>query len=180
MNKKKVFEIVRKYVEEHLDKSDAKPEYDVYVVWHCYILGNEKWLLSTTLPYSDFYEVIYNKDKKEFYLGTYKKVQNCCIENFNHIPPSTACQWVDKMKKKMSKKKVQNNNNTPLQKEYQHLGREIPNNGSHVVFAIREGKILMGKYQDGKFIDSNNKLNVLSPEDVISYYYLKDLFKGAL
>lgn len=33
---------------------------------------------------------------------------------------------------------------------------------------------------DGKFIDSNNKLNVLSPEDVISYYYLKDLFNGAL
>ena len=84
------------------------------------------------------------------------------------------------MKKKMSKKKVQNNNNTPLQKEYQHLGSEIPNNGSYVVFAIREGNILIGKYQDGKFIDSNNKLNVLSPEDVISYYYLKDLFNGAL
>lgn len=80
----------------------------------------------------------------------------------------------------MSKEKVQSNNNTPLQKEYQHLGREIPNNGSHVVFAIREGNILIGKYQDGKFIDKNNKLNVLSPEDVSSYYYLKDLFKGAL
>ena len=32
---KKVIEIVRKYVEEHLDKSDAKPLYDVYVVWQC-------------------------------------------------------------------------------------------------------------------------------------------------
>lgn len=74
-------------------------------------------LLSTTLPYSDFYEVIYNKDKKEFYLGTYKKVQNCCIENFNHIPPSAVCQLGDKMKKKMSKKKVQNNNNTPLKND---------------------------------------------------------------
>ena len=84
------------------------------------------------------------------------------------------------MKKKISKKKVQNNNNTPLKKEYQHSGREIPNNGSHVVFAIREGNILIGKCQDGKFIDSNNKLNVLYPEDVISYYYLKDLFNGAL
>ena len=29
---KKVSEFVRKYVEEHLDKSDAKPEYNVYVV----------------------------------------------------------------------------------------------------------------------------------------------------
>lgn len=98
----------------------------------------------------------------------------------NHISPSTVCQWRDKMKKKMSKKKVQNNNNTPYQNEYKHLGSEIPNNGSHVVFAIREGNILIGKCQDGKFIDSNNKLNVLSPEDVISYYYLKDLFNGAL
>ena len=69
----------------------------------------------------------------------------------------------------MSKKKVQNNNNTHLQKEYQHFGSEIPNNGSHVVFAIREGNILIGKCQDGKFIDSTNKLNVLYPEDVISY-----------
>lgn len=41
---KKVIEIVRKYVEEHLDKSDQKQEYDVYVVWQCYILGNAKWL----------------------------------------------------------------------------------------------------------------------------------------
>lgn len=29
---KKVIEIVRKYVEEHLDKSNQKQEYDVYVV----------------------------------------------------------------------------------------------------------------------------------------------------
>lgn len=78
---KKVIEIVRKYVEEHLDKSDPKQEFEVFVVQHCYILGNEKWLLSTTLPCSDFHEVIYNNDKNEFYLSTYKKVQNCCIKN---------------------------------------------------------------------------------------------------
>lgn len=52
---KKVIEIVRKYVEEHLDKSDQKQEYDVYVVWQCYILGNAKWLLSTTLPDDMYY-----------------------------------------------------------------------------------------------------------------------------
>lgn len=80
----------------------------------------------------------------------------------------------------MSKKKARSNNNTPLQKEYQPLEREIPNNGSRIVFATREGQILIGKYQDDKFIDSNNKLNVLSPDEVSSYYYLKDLFKGAL
>lgn len=78
---KKVIEIVRKYVEEHLDKSDAKPEYDVYVVWQCYILCNAKWLLSTTLPDGMYYEVTYNKVKDEFYLDAYKKFENKCIAN---------------------------------------------------------------------------------------------------
>lgn len=30
---KKVSEFVRKYVEEHLDKSDPKQEFKVFVVW---------------------------------------------------------------------------------------------------------------------------------------------------
>ena len=37
---KKVSEFVRKYVEEYLDKSDPKQEFEVFVVWQCYILGN--------------------------------------------------------------------------------------------------------------------------------------------
>ena len=37
---KKVSEFVRKYVEEHLDKSDPKQEFEVFVVRQCYILGN--------------------------------------------------------------------------------------------------------------------------------------------
>ena len=74
---KKVIEIVCKYVEEHLDKSDQKQEYDVYVVWQCYILGNAKWLLSTTLPDDMYYEVV----KDEFYLDAYKKFENRCIPN---------------------------------------------------------------------------------------------------
>lgn len=78
---KKVIEIVRKYVEEHLDKSDAKPEYDVYVVWQCYVLGNAKWLLSTTLPDGMYYEVTYNKVKDVFYLDAYKKFANMSIAN---------------------------------------------------------------------------------------------------
>ena len=78
---KKVSEFVRKYVEEHLDKSDVKPEYDVYVVWQSYILGNMKWLLSTTLSDGMYYEVTYNKVKDEFYLDAYKKFENRCITN---------------------------------------------------------------------------------------------------
>lgn len=78
---KKVSEFVRKYVEEHLDKSDPKQEFEVFVVWQCYILGNAKWLLSTTLPDGMYYEVTYNKTKDEFYLDAYKKFENRCIPN---------------------------------------------------------------------------------------------------
>lgn len=79
---KKVIEIVKKYVYEHLDKSDeCLPDYEVFVVWQCYILGNVKWLLSTTLTDGMYYEVTYNKVKDEFYLDAYKKFENRCIKN---------------------------------------------------------------------------------------------------
>lgn len=78
---KKVIDLVRKYTKEHLDKSDPEVEFDVFVVWQCYILGNAKWLLSTTLPDGMYYEVTYNKSKDEFYLDAYKKFENKCIKN---------------------------------------------------------------------------------------------------
>lgn len=78
---KKVIEIVRSYAEEHLDKSDSKAKFNVFVVWHCYILGNAKWLLSTTLQDGMYYEVTYNKAKNEFYLDAYKKFENRCVKN---------------------------------------------------------------------------------------------------
>ena len=77
----KVKAFVGKYVLEHLDKSDPIPYFDVFVVWQCYILGNAKWLLSTTLPDGMYYEVTYNKAKDEFYLDAYKKFENICITN---------------------------------------------------------------------------------------------------
>lgn len=77
----KVKKIVNDYIIEHLDKSDEKPTFDVFVVWQCYILGNAKWLLSSTLPDGMYYEVTYNKSKNEFYLDAYKKFENRCITN---------------------------------------------------------------------------------------------------
>ncbi len=81
MTTKKVEDIVRAYVDAHLDKSDPKVEYHVFGVWHCYILGNAKWLVSTTLPDGMYYEVTYNKGKNEYYLDAYKKFENVCIKN---------------------------------------------------------------------------------------------------
>lgn len=77
----KVKTFVCKYVLEHRDKSYPIPPFDVFVVWQCYILGNVKWLLSTTLSDGMYYEVTYNKAKDEFYLDAYKKFENICITN---------------------------------------------------------------------------------------------------
>ena len=72
-------ELVRKYTVEHLDKSDEAPQFDVFVVWNCKILQNNKALLSTTLFDGMYYEVTYNGDKKEIYIDAYKKFENRCI-----------------------------------------------------------------------------------------------------
>lgn len=75
----KAVDIVMKYIMEHLDKSDAIPEFEVFIVWKCKVLQNWKWLLSSTLFDGMYYEVTYNGDKKEFYLDAYKKFENRCI-----------------------------------------------------------------------------------------------------
>ena len=75
----KAIEIVNDYAHEHLDKSDGKVLFKVYVVWQCHILGNKKWLLATTLNDGMYYEVTFNSAKNEFYLDAYKKLENRCI-----------------------------------------------------------------------------------------------------
>lgn len=55
-------------------------EDDVYVVWMCKTLQNNKALLSTNVLDGMYYEVTYNGDKNEMYLDAYKKWDNKCIE----------------------------------------------------------------------------------------------------
>ena len=71
--------IVRKYIEEHLDKSDPVVTFDVYMVWKAKILQNWKYLISSTLPDGMYYELTFNGDKKEWYLDAYKKFENVVI-----------------------------------------------------------------------------------------------------
>lgn len=73
-------EIVRQYAMEHLDKSDEIVEFNVYVVWTCKTLQNNKALLSTSLSDGMYYELTYNGDKKEIYFDAYKKFENRCIK----------------------------------------------------------------------------------------------------
>ena len=52
---------------------------DIYVVWSCKTLQNNKALLSTPIKDGRYYEVTYNGDKKELYLDCYKKEENACF-----------------------------------------------------------------------------------------------------
>ena len=72
----KCIQIVRNYAIEHLDKTDTVPPFDVFVVWSCKTLQNNKALLSTTLSDGMYYEITYNGDKQEAYLDAYKKFEN--------------------------------------------------------------------------------------------------------
>ena len=85
MNEREFIKIVRvevaKYTNEHLDKSDNKQitEDDVFIVWNCKTLRNNKALASTTIFDGMYYEITYNGDKNEIYFDAYKKWENKCI-----------------------------------------------------------------------------------------------------
>lgn len=71
-------EEVCNYTNIHLDKTDNKQITvdDVFMVWCCKTLQNNKALLSTTLFDGMYYECTYNGDKKEMYFDAYKKWDN--------------------------------------------------------------------------------------------------------
>ena len=74
--------IVKDYVNEHLDKTDNVQiaEDNIFVVWSCKTLQNNKALVSTNLFDGMYYELTYNGDKKEVYLDAYKKFENRAIK----------------------------------------------------------------------------------------------------
>lgn len=74
---------VADYYNNHADKTDGKTPMtvdDVFVVWSCKTLQNNKALLSTTAPDGMYYELTYNGDKNELYFDAYKKWENICFE----------------------------------------------------------------------------------------------------
>lgn len=76
----KALAIVKQYAEEHFDKTDGIPYFEVYIVWKCKALQNWKYLLSTTLLDCMYYELTYNGDEDEWYLDAYKKFENRVIK----------------------------------------------------------------------------------------------------
>lgn len=78
---KRAKELVVKYFNDHVDKTDNKKitEDDVFIVWFCKTLQNWKALVSTTVSDGMYYEITHNGDKGETYLDVYKKWENVCI-----------------------------------------------------------------------------------------------------
>lgn len=74
--------IVVKYFNEHADKTDKKQitEDDVFVVWSCKTLQNNKALVSTTVSDGMYYEITHNGDKNEIYVDAYKKWENFAVK----------------------------------------------------------------------------------------------------
>ena len=68
--------IVKKYILDHLDKSDPVPEFEVFTVWKAKALQNWKYLISSTLSDGMYYELTFNGDRREWYLDVYKKFEN--------------------------------------------------------------------------------------------------------
>lgn len=64
---------------EKTDKFELSED-DVFVVWSCKTLQNNKALLSTIVSDGMYYEVTFNGDKNEMYLDAYKKWENKCIK----------------------------------------------------------------------------------------------------
>lgn len=76
-------EKVAEYFNEHVDKSDGfipMTSNEVFVVWACKTLQNNKALLSTTASDGMYYELTYNGDKNELYFDAYKKWENICFK----------------------------------------------------------------------------------------------------
>lgn len=76
-------ETVADYFNRHAEVTDNKkitPD-DVYVVWCCKILQNNKALASTTVTDGMYYEITHNGDKNETYVDAYKKWENFCVRH---------------------------------------------------------------------------------------------------
>lgn len=78
---KLVKKTVAEYFNSHVDATDQKQttEDDVYIVWSCKALQNNKALASTTVSDGMYYELTHNGDKHETYVDVYKKWENLTV-----------------------------------------------------------------------------------------------------
>lgn len=86
MDNQKFMDLCKNVVVDYYNNQvDITDEYhittkNVFVVWICKTLQNNKALLSTNVHDGMYYECTYNGDKNELYLDAYKKWENQCIK----------------------------------------------------------------------------------------------------
>lgn len=86
MNEKDFVKLCKKTIVDYFngrsDKTDKFQitEDNVFIVWMCKTLQNNKAIVSTTVSDGMLYELTYNGDKRELYLDAYKKWENKCIK----------------------------------------------------------------------------------------------------
>ena len=86
MGNDKFLELCKEKIVEYFNTRDDKTDgtsitkEDVFVVWSCKTLQNNKALLGTTISDGMYYELTYNGDKNELYFDAYKKWQNICYK----------------------------------------------------------------------------------------------------
>ena len=75
--------IVVDYFNSHAEKTDKAiiDESNVFVVWSCKTLQNNKALVSTTVSDGMYYEITHNGDKNETYVDAYKKWENFVVRH---------------------------------------------------------------------------------------------------
>lgn len=73
----KVFKLIYNYLNDRYRNTNIN---DMFIVWSCYILDNRKYLVGIK-DSSNYFEVTYNVNKKEWYIDEYNKVNNICIKN---------------------------------------------------------------------------------------------------
>ena len=49
-------------------------EYKLYIVACGYILGDEKWWMTTDIPDGKYYEVTYNHNEDEIYVNVFQRI----------------------------------------------------------------------------------------------------------
>lgn len=71
-------ETIVKYFNNRAEITDGMKitEDNVFIVWSCKTLQNNKAMVSTTISDGMYYELTYNGDKGELYLDAYKKWEN--------------------------------------------------------------------------------------------------------
>lgn len=78
MTNKEFIELSKKEVKKFMEYAYDAENIDIFVVWNCKTLQNNKAILSTSM--GGLFELTYNGDKNEIYFDAYEKISNSCIK----------------------------------------------------------------------------------------------------